>query len=191
MCVLQLECWHESAQSIELVIFPQTWKRLLSQMQESDWELNVGEIIHVYGRLETGRGRGFNNRDSAETNPDAQVIVEALHYDFEIFVKEEDPTAAIGSENFQHNPALGTNAERQLQVKMQLIENAQQNELRLRKAIEILRSYEGQDTFSIQLHWGGEKQDLQFAPAQTRVCEDLISELSQYVGRGNLVVRES
>ena len=79
---------------------------------------------------------------------------------------------------------------RKLLVKLQLVEDAQQNERLLRKVNEILRSYEGEDTYLIQLCWGKRRQDLRFPRARTRVCDDLFRELSQYVGSGNVLLEE-
>ena len=65
MCVMQLECWHESAETIELVIFPRTWQQLQAQFEEAEQPLSEGDIVLVIGRYETGRG--FNGRRNRRT----------------------------------------------------------------------------------------------------------------------------
>ena len=192
MCVMQLECWHESAETIELVIFPRTWQQLQTQLGEAERPLSEGDIVLVIGRYETGRG--FNSRDTGGQNAaqdagrNAQIIVETLRRDLEIFLNGDSHLPAV--ERMLDKPTQTAGA-RNLQVKLQLVENAQQNEWLLRKVNEILRSYEGADSYSIRLYWGERQQDLRFPQARTRICDDLLRELSQYVGRGDVLLEEA
>ena len=56
MLVLQVEDWHESGASIEVVIFPRVWRAIQSRQQsENNTELTVGAIVWVSGKLDTSR----------------------------------------------------------------------------------------------------------------------------------------
>ena len=193
MCVMQLECWHESAETIELVIFPRTWQQLQAQFEEAEQPLSEGDIVLVIGRYETGRGFNGRKTDGQNAAQDAgrnsQIIVETLRRDLEIFLNGESQPPAPAVELMLEKPTKTVGA-RKLLVKMQLVEDAQQNERQLRKVNKILRSYEGEDTYLIQLCWGKRRQDLRFPRARTRVCDDLFRELSQYVGSGNVLLEE-
>lgn len=195
MCVMQLECWHESAETIELVIFPRTWQQVMSQTVESEQALDVGEIVFVKGRYEIGRGSASNNRASddsisaSDQAGNAQIIVESLQRDLKIMVNG-DSDSEISTVGSKVSQKANTEENLNLVIKLQLSENTQQNEMRLRKINEILQSYMGQDTFMIQLFWGGKQKDLQFSRIRTRVCDDLLRELSHYVGQGNIQVVE-
>ncbi|MCS6836016.1 MAG: DNA polymerase III subunit alpha [Anaerolineae bacterium] len=56
MLILQIEDWHESSASIEVVIFPRVWRAIQSRLQsEGGKEPEVGAIIWVSGKLDTSR----------------------------------------------------------------------------------------------------------------------------------------
>ena len=64
MCVIQLEDWRESAGSIEVVIFPRTWRQCQDLVQE-------GEILRIRGKFDTSRG-------------DPQIIAEDVSQNFTV-----------------------------------------------------------------------------------------------------------
>lgn len=85
MAVLQLEDWHETASTIEVVVFPHTWNRVQQYVAgyKSDrlpddqdnadpalLELQIGDIVSISGKFDTGRG-------------DAQIICEKVSFEFE------------------------------------------------------------------------------------------------------------
>ncbi len=64
MCVLMLEDWRESAGTIEVVIFPRTWRQCQDLIQE-------GEIVRIAGKFDTSRG-------------DPQIIAENVSQNFTV-----------------------------------------------------------------------------------------------------------
>jgi DNA polymerase-3 subunit alpha len=64
MCVLMLEDWRESAETIEVVIFPRTWRQCQDLIQE-------GEIVRIAGKFDTSRG-------------DPQIIAENVSQNFTV-----------------------------------------------------------------------------------------------------------
>lgn len=196
MCVMQLECWHESAETIELVIFPRTWQQVVQQYKDSADPLNVGDIVMVTGRLEDGRGVGNGNQRTDAEHPeasqsrDAQIVVDSIRRDLTILENENGSHEDV-LEDVRVQRSNPTRARPSLFVNMQLTEDTDQNENRLRKIHQILCSYPGQDPFTIQLHWGNQQQELKFAKVQTQICDDLLLELRQYLGQGNVRVEEN
>ena len=195
MYVMQLECWHDSAETIELVIFPRVWQQIDRQFTDSEGALKTGDIVIVKGRFEAGRGNGSGNQiqnstDSiSDLNRDMQIIVETIRRDLTILDHDEvNLEFRNGTESVETR--VKNKSSGRLKIKMLLTENTNQNENRLRKVNEILRSYEGSDSYSIQLQWGSHQQELRFANIQTRICDELLNELAQYVGQGNLVVED-
>jgi DNA polymerase III subunit alpha len=80
MAVIQLEDWHDSAGSIEVVLFPRTYTKVMNYFAEKNEDLAVGdteiglfegEIVAVVGKYDEGRG-------------DAQIIGEDVSVDFEM-----------------------------------------------------------------------------------------------------------
>ncbi len=72
MVVLQLEDWHETADTIDAVLFPRTWQKVSSYFSaEKGRALDVGEIVRVRGKWDTSR-----------SNP--QILVDSVDVDFEV-----------------------------------------------------------------------------------------------------------
>ena len=195
MCVMQLECWHDSAETIELVIFPRVWQQIVRQFTDSKGALKAGDIVIVKGRFEAGRGNGSRNQLQNSTEPisdlnrDVQIIVETIRRDFTI-LDQDEVNLDLNNGNDAVETLITYKKPGRLTVKMLLTENTEQNENRLRKVIEILRSYEGNEPYSIQLQWGIHQQELRFSDTKTRICDELLNELAQYVGQGNVIVEE-
>jgi DNA polymerase-3 subunit alpha len=84
MAVLQVEDWHDSAGSVEVVVFPRTWRRVLELIETEDMrDLVEGEVIQVFGKFDTSRG-----------NP--QIIAEKITQNFEIIESIGDLSAQNG-----------------------------------------------------------------------------------------------
>lgn len=66
MGVVQLEDWHDSAASIEVVLFPRTWDKFHEQVDE-------GKVIVVTGKLDMGRGDAQIVCDSVSQNLSAMA----------------------------------------------------------------------------------------------------------------------
>ncbi|MDD9956904.1 MAG: DNA polymerase III subunit alpha [Anaerolineaceae bacterium] len=76
MCIAQLEDWRESAATIDVTIFPRTWK----QCQEL---VGQGRVIHVRGKLDSSRGA-------------PQVIADEVKDNFTLLeVHDEDVAAPL------------------------------------------------------------------------------------------------
>jgi DNA polymerase-3 subunit alpha len=80
MAVLTIEDWHDSAGSIAVVLFPQTYNRVMSYFDEKNEDredgttigLAVGEIVAIVGKYDEGRG-------------DPQIIADDVSVDFQTF----------------------------------------------------------------------------------------------------------
>ena len=79
MAILSIEDWHESAESIEVVLFPRTYEEVVSHFADmnsassdksAEKGLIEGEIVAVTGRYDESRG-------------DPQIIADSLTSDFE------------------------------------------------------------------------------------------------------------
>ena len=85
MAVLGLEDWHNSAGTIEVVLFPRTYDRVVAALGESAADsgraLVAGEIVLVSGRYDESRG-------------DPQIIAEKVSTDFESASSADPPPAA-------------------------------------------------------------------------------------------------
>ncbi len=82
MAVISLEDWHDSAEIIEVVLFPRTYEKVIAQMadapgdSDSARDLAEGEIVLVRGRYDDSRG-------------EAQIIAESVTLDFEAASADE------------------------------------------------------------------------------------------------------
>ncbi|MBI5670043.1 MAG: DNA polymerase III subunit alpha [Chloroflexi bacterium] len=72
MAVIQLEDWHDSAASIEVVLFPRTWDKFHEQVAE-------GNVLVVTGKVDTGRGDAQIVCDEIRQNPDVVVPDETAY----------------------------------------------------------------------------------------------------------------
>lgn len=81
MAVLQIEDWHESAGTIEVVLFPRTYTKVMNYFAEKNEDLEMGdteiglfegEIVAVIGNYDDARG-------------DAQIIGDDVSVDFNTF----------------------------------------------------------------------------------------------------------
>ena len=81
MAVLQLEDWHESAGTIDVVLFPRTYIKVMNYFAEKNEDLAVGEteiglfegeIVAIIGNYDDARG-------------DAQIIADDVSVDFKTF----------------------------------------------------------------------------------------------------------
>ncbi len=92
MAVAVIEDWHESAGTIDVVMFPRTWTQIREHVYEykreraekenevitddSIFELNEGDIVVVMGKYDDGRG-------------DVQIICDKVSFEFEMMSAEE------------------------------------------------------------------------------------------------------
>ena len=92
MAVAVIEDWHESAGTIDVVMFPRTWTQIREHVYEykreraekenevitddSIFELNEGDIVVVMGKYDDGRG-------------DVQIICDKVSFEFEMMTAEE------------------------------------------------------------------------------------------------------
>lgn len=77
MIVMQIEDWHESAGTIEVVLFPKTWHKVdITFRAENDRPLDVGEIVLVRGTLDNKRGS-------------VQVIADSITADFDVMMPDQ------------------------------------------------------------------------------------------------------
>jgi DNA polymerase-3 subunit alpha len=73
MAILTLEDWHDTAGTIEVVLFPRTWIKVHTYfLEEHERELAEGEIVVVEGRTDMGRG-------------DLQIIGDKVNTDFTVY----------------------------------------------------------------------------------------------------------
>lgn len=86
MAVLQLEDWHESAGTIEVVLFPRTYTKVMNKFAEKNEGLSIddteiglveGEIVAIQGKYDEGRG-------------DAQIIADDVTVDLNTFSRVGD-----------------------------------------------------------------------------------------------------
>ena len=184
MCVMLLECWHESADSIELILFPRTWEKINRQFSATGQALRVGDIVQISGRFEMERG--FVSRETATDNQtsvaNAQIIVEKIRRDFDVLLNGDEALPVIDTDS---SVAPKQDSQKMVAV-LRLEEDEARNVRILRKVHEIIASYEGQDIFHIHLIWGESQRVLNFPQMRTRICEELVVELAQYIGRGNI-----
>ena len=87
MAILSLEDWHDSAGTIEVVLFPRTYAKVMSYFSEknaastdsnSEKGLFEGEIAAIIGKYDDSRG-------------DPQIIVEDLSIDFNTILAADEP----------------------------------------------------------------------------------------------------
>lgn len=92
MAVASIEDWHESAGTIEVVMFPRTWtqikqlvydyKRERAENEEEEiaedaqFELEEGDIVVVSGKYDNGRG-------------DVQILCDSISFEFETMTPDE------------------------------------------------------------------------------------------------------
>lgn len=78
MGVIQLEDWHDSAGTIEVVLFPRIWNQVMALVESEEiTAFEEGEVIKVTGKFDTSRG-------------DPQVICEKVSQNFVYMAPEED-----------------------------------------------------------------------------------------------------
>ena len=88
MAILTVEDWHESAESIEVVLFPRTYENVIrafeARTSSTDEDapapsLSEGEIVAIVGRYDEGRG-------------DPQIIADSLTTDFkQLQIDDDEP----------------------------------------------------------------------------------------------------
>lgn len=71
MAIAQIEDWHESAATIEVVLFPRTWETVMALQEEEEIRFEEGEVVQISGRFDTSRG-------------DTQIIADKVTQNFEI-----------------------------------------------------------------------------------------------------------
>ena len=111
MGVITLEDWHETAGTIEVVLFPKTWDHVVSYFRiERQRDLAEGEIVLVAGKADVRNG-------------DIQIIADDVTQDFSAFVADDAsalPSAVsapdwmmetAGSITYDHSAALATSDE--------------------------------------------------------------------------------
>ncbi|MCU0499097.1 MAG: DNA polymerase III subunit alpha [Anaerolineae bacterium] len=83
MVILQIEDWHESAGTIEVVLFPKTWGKTQAQIDSGDLEkdaLEAGGVIKVSGKFDFSRG-------------DPQVLADRVTTNFDVMQGATQPEA--------------------------------------------------------------------------------------------------
>ena len=79
MAVLQVEDWHESANSIEVVLFPRTWGKVMALVESEEIaDIKEGEVIRVSGKFDISRG-------------DPQIIGDVVAQNFKYVTKADAP----------------------------------------------------------------------------------------------------
>jgi DNA polymerase-3 subunit alpha len=69
MVILQIEDWHDSAGTLDVVMFPKTWSKVSAIFQtEHDKVLDVGEIVLVRGKFDNSRNDPQIIADMVDTN---------------------------------------------------------------------------------------------------------------------------
>lgn len=74
MAVLQIEDWHDTAGTIDVVFFPAAWKKAAAAYVEKGRELDAGEIVLVSGKFDVSRESAQIQGDSIRT--DFEVLAE-------------------------------------------------------------------------------------------------------------------
>ncbi len=116
MAVAIIEDWHESAGTIDVVMFPRTWSLVKEYVyeykreraekdnevitEESVFELNEGDIVVVMGKYDDGRG-------------DVQIICDKVSFEFEMMTAEEIAdtmeTRTSGELNYMNGASASAN----------------------------------------------------------------------------------
>ncbi len=71
MAIIHIEDWHDSASSIEAVLFPRTWNKVMEMEENEDFTFKEGEVFQIFGKFDISRG-------------DPQIIVDRVTQSFEI-----------------------------------------------------------------------------------------------------------
>lgn len=72
MAVAHIEDWHETAGTIEVVLFPRTWAKVQDWIESGELHsFEVGEVVMIGGKFDNSRG-------------DPQIIAENVRKDFEM-----------------------------------------------------------------------------------------------------------
>ena len=194
MCAIVLECWHDSAETMELVLFPRLWQRLLSEKEFENAPLVVGDIVLASGKLDLSRWRGSFDRqsngqsDARDDGARAQILVDSLRRDLALFLPGKDAIVDTPPKQERHIAPKVMPATRTLRLSVKLREDESVNEQKLRRLHEICSSYDGVDSFIIALIWQNQQRELHFPQATTRVCDELQAELVNYVGPGDIEI---
>ncbi|HEX2621723.1 MAG TPA: DNA polymerase III subunit alpha [Phototrophicaceae bacterium] len=78
MAILQIEDWHDTVDSIEVVMFPRNWAKIEALVANEELpELKTGEVVKIIGKLDSARDR-------------VQVIGESLTQNFTVMDKSSD-----------------------------------------------------------------------------------------------------
>ena len=72
MGVIQIEDWHDSAATIEAVLFPRTWNKVMAMVESEELSgFDEGTVVLLGGKFDTSRG-------------DPQIIVDAVTQNFSV-----------------------------------------------------------------------------------------------------------
>jgi DNA polymerase-3 subunit alpha len=78
MCVIQLEDWHDSAGSIEVVLFPRTYDQVMTLVENEELTgFDEGEVVSIKGKFDISRG-------------EPQIICESVSQDFSYIEATQD-----------------------------------------------------------------------------------------------------
>jgi DNA polymerase III subunit alpha len=76
MVVLQMEDWHDTAGSIEVVVFPRAWAQVQSQLESGDLRgFDAGDVVKIAGKFDVSRG-------------DPQIIADRVSQNFTVMMVE-------------------------------------------------------------------------------------------------------
>lgn len=92
MCVIQLEDWHDSAATIEVVLFPGTWTKVLHGLESGALRgFEEGEIVAITGEFDASRG-------------EPQIKAGSVTQDFEFMVADQDTQTIEYQRSVWHDP---------------------------------------------------------------------------------------
>jgi DNA-directed DNA polymerase III PolC len=216
MGVAHLEDWHESAGTIDVVIFPRTWQKCYEIVQE-------GEILRVAGKFDTSRGDPQIIAETVDQNfsivtPDTDLhsppppLAWALDDDepfdqpppdYELPPPPDDYFAPVADEPPQANgtsqpepqtaafpPAYNRDHPLLVSIHLHRTGDSERDARRLRRISNTLMNYPGQDRFVIIIRSPGKSVEMAFRDRTTGVCDDLLRQLAQIVGENNVRVIE-
>ena len=85
MGVIQVEDWHDSAGTIEVVLFPRTWNKVMAQVETEELSsFDEGTVVMIGGKFDTSRG-------------DAQIIADTITQNFSIMDRGDTSTSTNGT----------------------------------------------------------------------------------------------
>ncbi len=211
MGVISLEDWHDSAATIEVVLFPQTWSQVMAQVESKDLTaFDEGEIVRIVGEFDTSRGDPQVKAEKvtqALTNmiAIAPTDMAALSWaeqppppdawDFAppVWAQENETVAvnaeaAVQTQVMENEPhPLDNNhheytSPRDVVIRLQRTGHDEQDARRLKRVYGLLVSYPGNDRFHIMIEGDETIRKLEFPNLTTGYCQELVEDLVGVLG---------